>query len=71
MKLEELSERQAQILNVIRSSVKERGFPPSIREMVDACGMESTAGVFDQLRKIEAKGYIIIHDGLSRGITLR
>ena len=37
-----LTERQRTILEVIRSSVTTRGYPPSIREIGDAVGLTST-----------------------------
>lgn len=40
-----LTERQRTILEVIRASVNERGYPPSIREIGDAVGLTSTSSV--------------------------
>lgn len=34
----QLTERQRKVLEVIRTSVAERGYPPSIREIGDAVG---------------------------------
>ncbi len=43
-----LTERQRTILEVIRSSVTTRGYPPSIREIGDAVGLTSTSSVAHQ-----------------------
>ena len=53
-----LTERQRTILEVIRSSVMTRGYPPSIREIGDAVGLTSTSSVAHQLRTLERKGYL-------------
>ena len=53
-----LTERQRTILEVIRSSVTDRGYPPSIREIGDAVGLTSTSSVAHQLRTLERKGYL-------------
>ena len=41
----DLTPRQAKVLEVIRASVRERGYPPSIREIGDAVGLNSTSSV--------------------------
>ena len=43
-----LTERQRTILEVIRTSVTTRGYPPSIREIGDAVGLTSTSSVAHQ-----------------------
>jgi repressor LexA len=48
-----LTERQRTILDMIRSSVTTRGYPPSIREIGDAVGLTSTSSVAHQLRTVE------------------
>lgn len=50
-----LTERQRTILEVIRSSVTTRGYPPSIREIGDAVGLTSTSSVAHRLRTLERK----------------
>ena len=53
-----LTPRQQRVLDVIRSSVRERGYPPSIREIGDAVGLTSTSSVAHQLRALERKGLL-------------
>ncbi|HET9876760.1 MAG TPA: transcriptional repressor LexA [Mycobacterium sp.] len=53
-----LTARQRTILDVIRASVTDRGYPPSIREIGDAVGLTSTSSVAHQLRTLERKGYL-------------
>lgn len=53
-----LTDRQRRILSVIRESVAERGYPPSIREIGQAAGLASSSSVAHQLRSLERKGYL-------------
>lgn len=53
-----LTSRQARILEMIRASVTERGYPPSIREIGEAVGLTSPSSVAHQLRTLEHKGFI-------------
>jgi len=53
-----LTARQRGVLDVIRQSVRERGYPPSIREIGDAVGLTSTSSVAHQLRTLERKGLL-------------
>ncbi len=53
-----LSARQAKILEMIRSVIAERGYPPSIREVGEAVGLASPSSVAYQLQILEQKGYI-------------
>ncbi|MGV9713416.1 transcriptional repressor LexA [Gordonia sp. NPDC003424] len=53
-----LTARQRGVLEYIRQSVRERGYPPSIREIGDAVGLTSTSSVAHQLRTLERKGLL-------------
>ena len=53
-----LTERQNAVLNVIRDSVRRRGYPPSMREIGEAVGLQSTSSVRHQLVTLESKGYL-------------
>lgn len=66
-----LTERQRTILNVIRSSVTSRGYPPSIREIGDAVGLTSTSSVAHQLRTLERKGYLRRDPNRPRAVDVR
>lgn len=54
----ELSRRQEQILDVIRSEIHRRGFPPSVREIGEAVGLSSSSTVHSHLAALEEKGFI-------------
>lgn len=53
-----LTERQQQVLEYIRSTVEERGYPPSVREIGDAVGLSSPSSVHAQLNSLVAAGVI-------------
>lgn len=66
-----LTARQRTILDVIRASVNERGYPPSIREIGDAVGLTSTSSVAHQLRTLERKGYLRRDPNRPRAVDVR
>ncbi|PKV80754.1 transcriptional repressor LexA [Nocardia fluminea] len=67
----DLTVRQRTVLEVIRSSVTERGYPPSIREIGDAVGLTSTSSVAHQLRALERKGYLRRDPNRPRAVNVR
>ncbi|MCM6774249.1 transcriptional repressor LexA [Nocardia sp. CDC159] len=67
----DLTARQRKVLEVIRTSVNERGYPPSIREIGDAVGLTSTSSVAHQLRALERKGYLRRDPNRPRAVDVR
>jgi repressor LexA len=63
-----LTTRQQQVLEFIRSSIRERGYPPTLREIGQHMGIRSTNGVNDHLRALEHKGYLTREDMKSRSL---
>ena len=55
---------------LLRTFVRERGYPPTVRELVALTGRKSPAGVQKLLNALERKGYIKKAPGRSRGIVL-
>ncbi|QTE31370.1 transcriptional repressor LexA [Pengzhenrongella sicca] len=53
-----LTARQRLVLETIRSAVKQRGYPPSMREIGHAVGLTSPSSVKHQLTALERKGYL-------------
>ena len=66
---EELTDRQQAILDYLSASIRERGFPPTIREVMAHFGINSTQGVQRHLDALERKGYIE-RDSRARSIRL-
>ncbi|WP_305094786.1 transcriptional repressor LexA [Prescottella sp. R16] len=67
----QLTDRQRRVLEVIRASVAERGYPPSIREIGDAVGLTSTSSVAHQLRTLERKGFLRRDPNRPRAVDVR
>lgn len=63
-----LSDRAREILEYVRRSTREKGFPPTIREIGEAFGIRSTNGVRHYLTILEKGGYITRKGKISRGI---
>lgn len=53
-----LSKRQQLILDFIKKEVREKGYPPSVREIGQAVGLASSSTVHGHLSRLEKKGYI-------------
>ncbi len=53
-----LGPRQKKILDFILSTVEERGYPPSVREIADSVGLASPSTVHAHLEALQKKGYI-------------
>jgi repressor LexA len=64
-----LTWRQRKILRTIRKSVRERGYPPSMREIGDAVGLTTASSVSYQLSTLQRKGYL--HREVGRPRTIR
>jgi len=65
-----LTERQQQILDLIRSEIARTGFPPTRAEIARALGFRSANAAEDHLRALARKGAIELTAGASRGIRL-
>ena len=67
----ELTPRQRKVLDVIRDWVERFGYPPSVREIGDAVGLQSTSSVHHQLRTLERKGYLRRDPNRTRAVDVR
>jgi repressor LexA len=54
----ELTTRQREILEYIRSTVADRGYPPAVREIGDAVGLSSPSTVHSHLSTLVRLGYL-------------
>jgi repressor LexA len=63
-----LTQRQQMVLDFIRQSIVDRGYPPTLREIGARMGIRSTNGVNDHLRALERKGYLTREDMKSRAL---
>jgi repressor LexA len=65
-----LSPKQKQILAFLRRFREEKDYPPTIRDILKACGISSTSVVDYNLKILEKEGYIRRDREVSRGIEL-
>lgn len=74
--MDDLTERQREIMEYILGEVRKKGYPPSVREIGEAVGLSSSSSVHAQLEKLEQLGYIrrdptkpraieVLYDGVS------
>lgn len=54
----DLTPKQAAILAFIKKNIRQKGYPPSVREIGQAVGLSSSSTVHGYLKKLEAKGYL-------------
>lgn len=65
-----LSGKQQSILRFIREFIRDKDYPPSIRDIQDGCGISSTSVVDYNLKALERLGYIRRDREVSRAIEL-
>src|SRR5689334_8770382 len=68
---EPLTERQTEILRLIRELTEVSGFPPTRAEIAERMGFRSVNAAEQHLRALERKGALEISSGASRGIKVR
>ncbi|HWC32415.1 MAG TPA: transcriptional repressor LexA [Actinomycetota bacterium] len=56
--MDEITPRQQRILDVIRRTVRERGYPPTVREIGEAVGLTSSSSVHAQLENLRRRGML-------------
>jgi repressor LexA len=68
---EALTERQSEILRLIKELTEVSGFPPTRAEIAERMGFRSVNAAEQHLRALERKGALDISSGSSRGIRVR
>ena len=56
--MDDLTTRQRRILDFIGTTVRERGYPPTVREIGEAVGLTSSSSVHSQLANLERRGLL-------------
>ena len=69
--MDALTDRQSEILKLIRELTEVSGFPPTRAEIAERMGFRSVNAAEQHLRALEKKGAIEISAGASRGIRVR
>jgi repressor LexA len=68
---ETLSGKRQQILEFIGDTLRERGYPPSVREIGHAVGLNSSATVHTHLAVLQRDGYLVRDPTKPRAIQVR
>lgn len=55
---EHLTDKQQMIYDFVKNEIKCNGYPPSVREICDAVGLNSTSTVHAHLESLQRKGWI-------------
>lgn len=65
-----LTAMQQAVLECIKRSISENGYPPSVREICKYVGLKSPSTVHNHLNSLERMGYLHRSSGKTRAITL-
>lgn len=68
--MSDITSRQQRILDFIERTVRERGYPPTVREIGDAVGLTSSSSVHAQLANLERMGLLTKDPSKPRAMTL-
>jgi len=68
--MEKLTDKQANVLKVIKQAIAEKGYPPTVREIGNRVGLSSSATTQFHICKLEEKGYIKKDSTKNRTIEL-
>lgn len=69
MALVKLTEKQKNILKLIKKYIEKNGYSPTLRELCDLTKLKSTSSIYSHLNKLQEAGYIKKERGEAR--TLR
>ena len=68
--MEKLTQRQQQVLDIVRQHIDQTGYPPTRADIARALGFKSANAAEEHLKALARKGAIEIIAGASRGIRL-
>ena len=66
-----LTGKRLEVLNYIERTQRERGYPPSVREICEAVGLTSTSTVHAHLATLQKQGYLVRDPTKPRAIEVR
>lgn len=62
--------REEKIMEFISKQIREKGYPPSVREIAAAVGLSSPSTVHTYLKKLESKGLLVKDDQKTRALKV-
>jgi repressor LexA len=71
MRRETLTRRRREVLAAIDRTIRQRGYPPTVREIGEALGLRSTSSVHFHLKALQDLGYLKRDGSLTRALTLQ
>src|ERR671918_607089 len=69
--MDDLTPRQRRILDYIGQTVRDRGYPPTVREIGEAVGLNSSSSVHAQLANLERRGLLRRDPSRPRAMELK
>lgn len=68
--MNKLTDRQLEVLNVVKQNIEETGYPPTRADIAQQLGFKSANAAEEHLKALARKGAIEIIPGASRGIRI-
>ena len=69
--MRQLTERQRDVLNIVKDRIRQIGVPPSRTEIARSLGLRGTSAIDAHLNALARKGWIELVPDIERGIRLR
>ncbi len=66
-----LKEREEKILNYMKSEIRQKGYPPTVREICAALGIKSTSTAHKDIDNLVKKGYIVKDPSKPRALMVK
>ena len=66
-----LKEREEKILNYMKSEIRQKGYPPTVREICGALGIKSTSTAHKDIDNLVKKGYIVKDPAKPRALMVK
>ena len=68
--MEKLTDRQTDILQIIKKLIAKNGYPPTVREIGKVANLHSPATIHFHIKQLVKKGYLKKESGANRTIEL-
>ena len=70
LKEQDLKERERKILEFMKSEIRQKGYPPTVREICSALGIKSTSTVHKDIESLVKDGYLIKDPSKPRALNI-
>ena len=68
--MKNLKDREQKILNFMKKEIKQKGYPPTVREICSALGIKSTSTVHKDIESLVKGGYIVKDPSKPRALNI-